>query len=119
MNALWNSYIHPNLRILLLNNGGGEIFQTLPGLKPDEYTNRYVTASHQTSAKGWATDRGFAYTAVHNAEELDTAINAFTRTEQPGEQPCTQPLFVEVFTDKAEDVQLLKEYYHQLKNEQP
>lgn len=119
MNALWNSHIHPNLRILLLNNGGGEIFQTLPGLKPDEYTNRYVTASHQTSAKGWATDRGFAYTAVRNAEELDTAINAFTRTEQPGEQPCTQPLFIEVFTDKAEDVQLLKEYYHQLKNEQP
>lgn len=31
MNALWNANIGPNLRILLLNNGGGEIFHTLPG----------------------------------------------------------------------------------------
>ena len=32
MNALWNGNIRSNLRILLLNNGGGEIFHTLPGL---------------------------------------------------------------------------------------
>ena len=32
MNALWNINVRPNLRILLLNNGGGEIFHTLPGL---------------------------------------------------------------------------------------
>lgn len=30
MNALWNSNFGCNLRILLLNNGGGEIFQALP-----------------------------------------------------------------------------------------
>lgn len=39
-------------------------------------------------------------------------MSAFTQTEQPSEHP----LFMEVFTDKAEDVRLLKEYYHQLKN---
>lgn len=32
MNALWNGSIGPNLRILLFNNGGGEIFRTLPGI---------------------------------------------------------------------------------------
>lgn len=112
MNALWNDNLHNNLRILLLNNGGGEIFQALPGFKMNERTHRYVTASHQTSAEGWATERGFSYSAVHNAEELAAAMSAFTQTEQPSEHP----LFMEVFTDKAEDVRLLKEYYHQLKN---
>ena len=112
MNALWNGNLHNNLRILLLNNGGGEIFQALPGFKMNERTHRYVTASHQTSAEGWATERGFSYSAVHNAEELAAAMSAFTQTEQPSEHP----LFMEVFTDKAEDVRLLKEYYHQLKN---
>jgi len=28
------------------------------------------------------------------------------------------PLFVEVFTDKAEDVRLLKEYYHSLRKKE-
>lgn len=54
MNALWNSNFGCNLRILLLNNGGGEIFQALPGLKMEDKTRRFVTATHKTSAKGWA-----------------------------------------------------------------
>ena len=110
MNALWNSNYGCNLRILLLNNGGCEIFQALPGLSMEGSTHRFVTASHSTTAQGWAVERGFAYTAVHNADELATAIPAFTTGE-----PAPQPMLMEVFTDKGEDVKLLKEYYHQLK----
>ena len=36
MNALWNDYVGNNVRIVLLNNGGGEIFHALPGLKLSE-----------------------------------------------------------------------------------
>lgn len=32
MNALWNQNYGANIRILLLNNEGGEIFHTLPGM---------------------------------------------------------------------------------------
>ena len=110
MNALWNVNYGCNLRILLLNNGGGEIFQALPGLKMEDKTHRFVTATHKTSAKGWAEERGFAYFPVHNAEELTEAMPTFT---QP--TPYSQPMLMEVFTDAAEDVRLLKEYYHQLK----
>lgn len=110
MNALWNGNFGCNLRILLLNNSGGEIFQALPGLSMAGQTHRFVTATHTTSAQGWATERGFAYTSVHNAEELGEAMAIFT---QP--TPFNQPMLLEVFTDKSEDVRLLKEYYHQLK----
>lgn len=110
MNALWNSHFGCNLRILLLNNGGGEIFQALPGLAMSDKTHHFVTATHQTSAKGWATERGFSYMEVRNAEELEEAMKVFAQPEV-----VSQPLFMEVFTDKAEDVRLLKEYYHQLK----
>lgn len=110
MNALWNSNYGCNLRILLLNNGGGEIFQALPGLSMSGKTHRFVTASHTTTAQGWATERGFAYTPIHNAEELVDAMTIFTNPEA-----FNQPLLLEVFTDKGEDVRLLKEYYHQIK----
>ena len=111
MNALWHENLRPNLRILLLNNGGGEIFQAIPGFDMNEREHRYVTATHQTSARGWAEERGFAYTAIHNSEELETALPDFTQTERPTERP----MLVEVFTDKSEDIRLLKEYYHNLK----
>ena len=110
MNALWNSNFGCNLRILLLNNGGGEIFQALPGLKMEDKTRRFVTATHKTSAKGWAKERGFSYLPVHNDEELTSAMAVFTQSA-----PHNQPMLMEVFTDASEDVRLLKEYYHQLK----
>ena len=110
MNALWNSNFGCNLRILLLNNGGGEIFQALPGLKMEDKTHRFVTATHKTSAKGWAEERGFSYLPVHNDGELTDAMAVFTQSA-----PHNQPMLMEVFTDAAEDVRLLKEYYHQLK----
>ena len=112
MNALWNEHIRPNLRILLLNNGGSEFLQSLPDQQISENTLRYVTASHQTSAKGWAKERGFSYTSVHNEEELEAAMSAFTQTESPTDRP----LLLEVFTNRSEDLHLLNEYYLQLQN---
>ena len=112
MNALWNRNLRSNLRILLLNNGSGEIFQSLPGLQLSETAHQLVTGQHQTSANGWAEERGFHYQAVHNAEELAVALPPFTQTETAS----TQPMLIEVFTDAAHDMALLKAYYHQLKN---
>lgn len=109
MNALWNGHIRNNVRILLLNNEGGEIFHALPGLKLSEYTHRFVTAVHNTRAEGWARERGFEYRSVHNEEELKAGITALTDTE------AQRPVMLEVFTDKSTDVRLLKEYYRLLK----
>jgi 2-succinyl-5-enolpyruvyl-6-hydroxy-3-cyclohexene-1-carboxylate synthase len=105
MNALWNGYVGNNLRIMLLNNGGGEIFHTLPGLDMTEQTSRFVTGTHTTSAKGWAIERGFHYTAIHNNNELTEAMTIFTKPEL-----TSQPLILEVFTEQAEDIKVLEEY---------
>jgi len=109
MNALWNAYIRPNVRILLINNGGGEIFQAIPGFDMPEETRRFVTATHTATAKGWALERGFHYITAHDENELNEAMSSFTQPESD------KPVLLEVFTDKAEDIRLLKEYYHQLK----
>lgn len=110
MNALWNVNYGSNIRILLLNNSGGEIFHALPGLELQGDAKRYVTATHTTTAKAWAEDRGFDYTAVHNEAELQEAIPAFVAPSL-----SAHPQLMEVFTDKDSDVELLKTYYHNLK----
>ena len=110
MNALWNANYGSNVRILLLNNEGGEIFHALPGLEMQENSRRFITATHRTSAKAWAEDRGFQYLSAHNDEELDQAVEAFT---QPS--ITSQPMLLEVFTEKDKDIEHLKTYYHNLK----
>lgn len=108
MNALWNGNFGANLRILLLNNGGGEIFHTLPGLEMSGTSHKFITAVHKTSAKGWAEDRGFLYQKVEDEVQLEEAMQLFTQPE-----PMTQPVLVEVFTNKNKDARILKDFYHQ------
>ena len=112
MNALWCTHFNNNLRILLLNNEGGEIFHTLPGMDKSGGTSRkFITAEHQTSAKGWAEERGFSYLRATNAEEWEEALTTFASAEEN-----THPMLLEVMTDKAKDTTLLRDYYKSLKN---
>ena len=111
MNALWNTHFHNNLRILVLNNEGGEIFHTLPGMDKSGGTSRkFITAEHHTSARGWAEERGFLYMNATDDEEWQEALKTFA---SPEEHP--QPMLLEVWTDKGEDTRLLREYYKSLK----
>ena len=111
MNALWNSNYSSNVRILLLNNGSGEIFHSLPGLEMTTSSRGAITAVHTTSAKGWAEERGFEYICINDATALEQNIKSFTTN-------CAsdKPILMEVCTDAAMDVKLLKDYYHQLKH---
>ena len=82
MNALWNVNVRPNLRILLLNNGGGEIFHTLRGLDMSGTSHKFIAAVHKTSAKGWAEERGFLYLQAENEVELAETMQIFTQPEE-------------------------------------
>ena len=46
-NALWNVALPPNLRILLVNNGRGGIFDHLPGLSQSPASKPYIAAGGQ------------------------------------------------------------------------
>ncbi len=110
MNGLWNNHVSSNLRILLNNNGGGEIFHSIPGLNQSETLEPYITGSHEVSAGAWAVSRGFRYIPVRNEEELDKQMPVFT---SPG--VYEQPVLMEVFTDIKSNTDILRDYYHGLK----
>lgn len=112
MNALWNGSIGPNLRILLFNNGGGEIFQTLPGIDQAQASRAFILAEHETSARGWAETRSFRYLQATDATSLDKALEDFLSPEL-GEHP----LLLEVFTDKDADTKLLQDYLNYAKSQ--
>lgn len=111
MNALWNHCYGPNLRILLLNNRGGEIFHALPGLNLAGDTHRFVVGTHQATARGWAETCGFEYLPVYDEADLAKTLPRFVQPAVTG-----RPMLLEAFTDPTTDVQLLKDYYHSIKS---
>ena len=110
MNGLWNRQLSSNLRILLNNNGGGGIFNTLPGLNQSNILSGYITVTHNTSAKGWAEQLGFTYLAAHNAEELEKQIQLLLNPKSDS------PVILEAFTSIEQNSQEIKKYYQLQKN---
>lgn len=107
-NALWNRGLKGNLRILLLNNGGGGIFQQLPIGDGRSKALSYVMANHETSAEGICQSYGVEYLCAHNEVEMEEGVRLLLQKKSK------HPLLLEVFTDSAEDARILKAYYHSL-----
>lgn len=109
MNALWNKHINNNLRILLINNGGGEIFHALPNLNKISSLGGYVANHHTTSAKAWAEACGFSYLQANNKDSFNSCIVSFMKRK------TDKPILFEVTTSLEEDTNLLRTFYHGLK----
>lgn len=65
-NALWNTALPDNLHILLLNNGGGEIFNTLP-IPSDKKSRSIICATHHTTAQSVCQQYGLKYLCGEDA----------------------------------------------------
>lgn len=102
-NALWHS-LRGNLRVLLLNNGGGVIFQSLPGLKESAAQQTLISAQHHTSACGICQQNNVAYLSAHDEKELENNMNRFVNDN------FNRPVVFEVFTSQEQDEQAMNEY---------
>ena len=96
-NALWNSNLHGNLRILLLNNDGGGIFSQLPGLEASPARDKMIAAGHHTRAQGCCSQHGVEYRAAHGSEDLYSGITWLVQDDSE------QPRLLEVVTDADHD----------------
>ncbi len=98
-NALWNQNLRGNLRIILLNNGGGAIFSQVAGLKADEETSRFVMASHQTSAQGICTQNDIGYIKATDMQEMQMGVVRLLTTD------AHRPMVLEVlFNHESKEI---------------
>lgn len=76
VNALCNAQLPSNLRVLLLNNGHGAIFDHLPGLSDSPALTDYVAAGGRTyTARGIAATFGLGYHSVSDASTLHDTVH--------------------------------------------
>lgn len=104
LNACWNRYCGKNIRILLNNNEGAELFHYSYGTKISEI-NTYIAAEHDGTAKGWIESRGFRYLCASSQEEFDEKLQEFLKEDSE------RPILFEVFTLKDEDAKIVHTYY--------
>lgn len=75
-NALWNTQLPNNLRILLLNNHHGAIFDHLPGLAQSPARDTFIAAGHQSfTAKGIAEAYHLNYFKATDADSLSSVLS--------------------------------------------
>lgn len=106
-NALWNPYITPRLKIIVMKNGGGGIFRFIPG--PDglrELEECFETA-REVNVEGFANTHGYSYFKAGNEQQLEALLNDFFHA---GERPA----ILEVETPRFENARILKEYFKSL-----
>ena len=109
-NALWNQNLCGNLRILLLNNGRGGIFNLLKGLEESPARDQFVAAEHHTSAEGICQQNHITYLKAENMDEMQQGIDTLLYIESD------RPVLLEVFTDSTEDERAFRDYYGKLRS---
>lgn len=110
INGLWNQYIPPFVRIIIFNNGEGNIFKIIPGpgnANPNTL-DEFIATKHRKHAEHLAKHFGFAYIKVEDEPTLDRVLENFFK-------PDAQPKILEVNTYGKNSADVLKAYFDFMK----
>lgn len=111
-NALWNKYIGANLRIIVIHNGGGNIFGMIKGPADSPAFNEHFFAENTHKAEVLAKAFGLDYFKAENEGELVTALKEFYSLDVTRQQAA----LLEVFTDAEVNSQLFRELFKYVKS---
>lgn len=103
VNALWNNYISPHLRIIIINNAGGGIFRIINGPSSTNELEQFFETTHRTSADHVAQTYGLAYFTANDANSLQLKLDELYQ--------CDQAAILEVFTPRLKNDVILKAYF--------
>ena len=107
-NALWTAPFPKNLKIILIQNHGGGIFQIIPGPANSPLRAQYFEATHQKSPGKIAEGYGFEVIYLSEKSKLETVVSSFfDRTDGPQ--------ILEITTEQNQNAQVLKDFFNFVK----
>ena len=107
-NALWNVNMPNNFRIILINNGGGNIFKFIPGPSETDVVEDYFETKHHFTAEHLAKMYDFEYNVVSNLTDLENSFNDFYAESN-------RPKILEIDTRNSANDAILRGYFSSLK----
>ncbi len=103
-NGFWNNNLPANLRVIVLNNGGGNIFRIIQGPEHNNNFETFQETVHNLNLKGVADIYGLAFTSVDDEDKLKMALSEFFETSDKAR-------ILEIQTPRLENPKVLKEYF--------
>ncbi len=73
-NGLWNNAFPQNLKIVVVNNGGGGIFRIIDGPSTSDQLERYFEARHHFSIEQMAKTFGLTYTYANSEASVEEKL---------------------------------------------
>ena len=107
-NGLWNKYLTPKLKIIVVNNGGGGIFRFIPGPADSGFLDEHFEAGHNRSVQPLTEMYGLDYLVATNDEDFKKLLPQFFAKKN-------RPVVFEILTPKRLNAKVLKKYFEYLK----
>lgn len=103
INGLWNQYLKPNFKIIVLNNGGGGIFRLIDG--PHDLPERedYFATQSTRNCQRMADEFGFRYYKANDFVSLQSEFETFCNDK-------AQPGILEIFTNPDNTIEFYKKF---------
>lgn len=108
-NALWNQYLKSNFKIILINNGGGNIFSLIPGPDATGLVEKYFKTHIGVNINQLCSAYNVNYFAANNISQLSETIQNLYN--------CNNTAVLEVFTNTEANIEVWKQYFNSLKDE--
>jgi 2-succinyl-5-enolpyruvyl-6-hydroxy-3-cyclohexene-1-carboxylate synthase len=76
-NAFWHNYNIPNFHVVVINNGGGIIFNLIDGPDQLQEKDKYFITDQKLSAINLANEFGFQYLKLDSNKKIKTTLKEF------------------------------------------
>lgn len=113
MTILGGRELPGNLKILLINNGGGGIFYGLKGMPVHSPTASYIMGHHNQNAKGWCEVCGVRYIG-YEGKSTEKVTPLVEQLMDPSSKVCT---LLEARTSAENDVEIQRKYFSELRKQ--
>jgi 2-succinyl-5-enolpyruvyl-6-hydroxy-3-cyclohexene-1-carboxylate synthase len=107
-NAFWNNYLSNELKVIVINNGGGGIFRIIDGSKDTAHLEQFFETVHSSkSIKGIADLYNLNYFSAANNDELIQTLPLFFNQNNVS--------VLEIFTPKEDNPKALDAFFQHTK----
>lgn len=106
-NGLWNNYIGENLKIIVMNNNGGNIFRFIGDKELMAKSLEFFTTPHHVNIKALVEAYGLHYQTCNRTEDLKTSIEKLLKSDKA--------TVLEIFTESDLNTENYKAYFKNIK----
>lgn len=106
-NAWWNNY-NPNLKVILINNGGGGIFRILPGPTDIPGFETFFETNHHVKIKDLCSAFDLTYFYANDLNVLELSFEKLKESKGVS--------VLEIVTPRTLNAKILRDYFKVLKN---